>query len=757
MKKIFYFLLIITSTLISQEKTGSISGKIIDQSTKQPLSAANVLLLETNYGAVSNNNGEFVISNVPVGNYKIRASMIGYKSVIKSDVVVHTGKPAIVNFELGETVIELSGIEVTSDYFQKDPNEATSVTNFTYEEIRRAPGGFEDVVRALSVLPGIAQADAGRNDLIVRGGAPSENLYVVDGITVPNINHFGSQGATGGPLSYIDLNYVEGTTFSSGGFSALYGDKLSSVLKIDLRDARNDRIGGKANISATQFGLSAEGPITENSGFIFSARRSYLDFIFKAAGFGFVPEYYDVLTKFNYNFDKRNSLSYIFISAFDNVKFFNETSDQRYSNSRTLGNDQIQYVTGLNFRHLFNKGFYKISLNRNYVDYNFSQKDSLQNPIFLNKSLEAENNLTADILYKINPASEITSGAAVKLIKFRADVKFPAFVTTFGDTLTLNELYVKDNFIKSNAFAQFSTIFKNKIKANIGARVDFFSGIEKSFSLSPRFSLSYLITDLTSLNFASGIFKQSPSYIWLKGNEQNRNLKMIEANHLVLGLEHKIRKDVLLKLEGYLKYYKNYPASQLRPYLVLANTGAGFSGSEDNFSSFGLEPLVSEGKGNVRGLEFLAQKKFSEIPLYGIFSLTYSEANFTALDGIERRGNYDQSWIINLSGGYIFNEKWEASAKFRYATGKPYTPFNFDGTQNVEFYNSVRTNPLHSLDVRVDRRWNFESWNLIAYIDVQNIYNRNNVSFIRWDARENKVDEDSSIGILPSIGITIEF
>jgi hypothetical protein len=167
--------------------------------------------------------------------------------------------------------------------------------------------------------------------------------------------------------------------------------------------------------------------------------------------------------------------------------------------------------------------------------------------------------------------------------------------------------------------------------------------------------------------------------------------------------------------------------------------------------------LTSEGYGTSRGVELSIQKKSTNEPLYGIMSLTFSETNFTALDGVSRAGTYDQRVIANLSGGYIFDEKWEASFKFRFATGSPYTPFNPDGTQSVSNYNTERFDPYHTLDLRVDRRWNFETWSLITYIDIQNIYNRKNQTSIRWDARENRVDDESSIGLLPSIGVSIEW
>jgi len=754
--KLIALIYIFSNITLGQENSGSIMGKVVDATTKKPIPGVNIFLLGTNIGAATNEEGNYTIKNIPVGNYQIRASAIGFDAITKTDAVVNSARPAMIDFQLKESIIELDNVVVTSDFFQNNPTEVNSVRNFSYEEIRRAPGGFEDVVRALSILPGVAQADAGRNDLVVRGGAPSENLFLVDGFPVSNINHFGTQGASGGPLSYVNLDFVRETSFSTGGFSALYGDKLSSVLTIDLREGRKDKLGGKATISATQFGLNAEGPISEKASFLFSARRSYLDFIFKAAGFGFVPEYYDVLTKFNYNFDTRNSLSFLLVGAFDNVRFFNDTEDQRYNNSRALASDQIQYLTGFSFRHLFDKGFYTISLSRNFVDYETTQRDSLLNPIFMNVSKEKENTLRGDIIYKLSSKSEFNIGASVKFIQFNADVKLPFFRTTFGETLNITSLTDKANFWKSDLYFQYSGFYFSRLRLNMGIRLDYFNEITDNLSISPRLSLAYMLTDKATLNFSTGIYHQSPSYIWLIADSKNKDLKQIKVNQYISGIDYRLRNDINVRLEGFYKDYSNYPTSISRPYLVLANTGAGYVGADDNYSSFGLEQLSSDGNGYARGIELSLQKKSSDIPHYGVLSLTYSESFFKALDGIKRPGSYDQKWIFNVSAGYIFNERWEASMKFRFATGKPYTPFNFDGSQTVALYNSDRLPDLHSLDIRIDRRWNFTDWALITYIDIQNIYNRNNISFYRWDARTQSVDKTSNIGILPSIGVSLE-
>ena len=748
-------ILLFNSISFAQENSVNIYGKVIDKLTKQPLPGANVLVLNTNLGASTDLSGKFEIKNLAPGEHLLRASIIGYKSVTKSGIMVMSGFPSEVLFELEEEAVQLEDIVVKSSLFEKNRLDLTSTNGFSKEEIRRSPGGFEDVIRALSVIPGVAQADAGRNDLIVRGGAPSENLYLIDDYRVPNINHFGTQGATGGPLSYINLDFVSGTTFSTGGFPVLYGDKLSSSLSINLRKGRQDRIGGKATISASQFGLNLEGPISNNSQFIFSARRSYLDFIFKAADFSFVPEYWDFLGKTDIEVDKNNTLSALVISAIDNVNYFNDTQDQRYDNSKIIGSAQFQYLAGIKFRHLIDNGFIKITLSRNYVDYDTQQRDSLLIPVFTNKSKEIENSFNAGLTYKLSGNTDLTLGGSAKLIEFKANILLPTFKTTFNDSLPVTKLDTSTTYYKNAIYLNLNSLLLNKFIVNLGIRGDYFNVLKNKFYISPRFSISYLLTDITRINFSTGIYYQSPSYIWLIGNAINTQLRNMKVDQFIFGFDNYLSDDALIKVEGFYKKYSDYPVSAIRPYLIMANTGAGFA--DENYESFGLEPLLSKGNGKARGVEVSLQKKLSDSPYYGIASLTYSVADYKALDKVERRGTYDQTWIISLSGGYKFNNEWEGSLKFRYSTGKPYTPYNIDGTQDASYYNSLRFPGNHSLDIRLDKLWFFSDWTLITYIDIQNIYNRKNITGVRWDVRTQKPEFNESIGILPSIGISAVF
>jgi CarboxypepD_reg-like domain/TonB-dependent Receptor Plug Domain len=741
----------------SQTKTGILRGTVINGMTKEPVVGANVVLNGTTLGASTNANGTFDIFTIPVGNYGIRVSAVGYKPIVKTDIVVSSGKPASLSIEMMETVVEFEGVTVTTEFFQKNDESPISLQTLGAEEIRRLPGGLEDVVRAVSILPGVAQVQAGRNDLIVRGGAPSENLFVVDNIEVPNINHFGTQGASGGPLSFINLDYVNETTFKTGGFGAQYGDKLSSVLTIDLKDGRTDKLGGKVTIAATQFGLNLEGPVDQDGSFIFSARRSFLDFIFKAAGFGFVPEYWDFLGKATFHLSEHDRLTVVGVAALDDVKQFNETEKKRFDNSRILASDQKQAVGGVSWRHLLGRGYTSVTLGQSYVDYDTRQNDSLLTPIFTNKSLEYESSLRGDIVYQFSKTAELSGGVQGKVIRFWSDLFLRPFTSSLGGAAFGAHSTYDTTAYKAALYVQYSQQL-DRLRVTAGVRADYFNAITNSSAFSPRITASYALDEITNLTCSAGRYHQAPAMIWLVSNPAvNAHLEHIRVDQLVAGWERLLRNDVKLSLEAYYKDYGKYPVSLTRPYLVMANTGAGFGGAEEGFASYGTDPLASIGTGRSRGVEFFLQKKSSDVPYYGLVSISYNVAEFTALDGIERPGSFDQRWIVNVGGGYIFNERWEAGMKFRYATGRPYTPFNVDGTQDPALYNTERIVANHSLDVRLDRRWMFIGWSFIAYVDIQNIYNRKPVDVPRYNQELKQTEQLSSIGILPSIGLSAEF
>ncbi len=747
----------ITRTGFAASTTGAIQGKVYDAVTQEPLLGAAVIILATQRGTAADELGVFSLDNLPPGSYRLQASYLGYQALLKTDVIVLPGRQTEIMFALQPAAVQLSEVTVKPTYFTGSSRAEVSSQSLSYEEVRRSPGGQEDVVRAISVLPGVVQTTAGRNDLIVRGGAPSENLYMIDNLEVPNINHFGTQGATGGPLSFVNLDFVRDVTFSTGGFDAKYGDKLSSVLNIEIEDGRTDRIGGKLNLSATQFGLNAEGPLSRKGSFLFSARRSYLDYFFRAAGFGFVPEYWDFLAKTTHRIDSRNEFSTLTIGVLDNVRFFNETADQRYDNSRVLGSSQNQYYSDFEWRHTFRGGFVRTSLGRTFSKYDYEQADSLGRSLFASASREGQTSLRSDAVFRLGSKTELSFGAQGKLAQLDGSLKLFDSQTDFGDSLTASRTDWNTSGFKSAGYLQGSYAAAPWLRIKTGVRVDGFDMIQNRTVVSPRASARLQLARHTAFNISGGTYYQAPSYIWLASNPDNRRLRHLRADQIVAGVEQLLREDTRLRVEVYRKNYTDYPVSLDRPYLVLSNTGAGFGGSEEGYASFGFDPLVSRATGYSQGVEFLAQKKFSEIRCYGIASLTLSKTEFTGLDGIRRRGAFDQPVIFNLSGGYKPDDRWEFGTRFRLGSGTPYTPIQADGTRNVSDYNRDRLPWNHSLDVRIDRHWSFNGWSLITYLDIQNIYSRKNVQRYRWDDREQTVITEDGLGILPSLGISAEF
>lgn len=752
LKWLFFFMLSAT-TLFSQ--TGKITGYVFDKIENTPLIGANVLVSGTTYGAASDINGYFEILSVPVGTYSVQATVIGFIPQVRTDIVVSSVKPAVLNFQLESTVLTGEGVVVKPNYFLDAVEKPISSRMQTNEEIRRLPGGLEDVVRAISILPGVAQVQSGRNDLIVRGGAPSENLYVIDGLEISNINHFGTQGAAGGPLSFINLDFVDNTLFSTGGFGVRYGDKLSSVLTLDLKNGRTDRIGGKGTISASQFGFDIEGPLKDKGSFFFTARRSYLDFIFKAAGFGFVPEYWDFMGKANYKLSSKDELTILGILALDRTKFFNDTPEKRYTNSRILGSSQDQMLAGLTWRHLFRGGYSTLTIGQTEIDYDFFQYDTLKNPIFLNKSIEKENTVTGNLVYNLSNALEINWGLQGKQVKTSNDILMPGFVSDFGENIAV-DLDVTDSGAKYASWFQTTANF-NRIKLILGLRWDQMNFYGAKNVFSPRGTFNYALFDQTQVSLHLGSYYQAPSLIWLNANPQNQSLDFIQTDQYILGVEQLLQEDLQLTIEGYYKDYSNYPSSLTRPYLVMANTGAGFGGSNDGFASFGLDPLANIGSGWARGIELFVQKKLSERPWYGILSVSYNQSKFKGLDGISRPSSYDQRWILNIGGGYVLNKNWEFGFKSRFATGRPYTPYNADYTKSSTLYNTERVQNNWILDLRADRFWYFDRFVLITYADIQNVLNRDIYDVPRYNAFDDELETGGSIGILPSIGISIEF
>lgn len=756
------FILIISNNIFSQ--TSEITGRVIDKSNQLPVGEVAVALIKGGSiitGRETYENGFFKITDVEVGEYSLRFNQIGYVTLLLDNIVVNSGSPTNVLVEL--EIVSTDEIVVEENRFVMPDDLVNSFKKLQYEEIRRTPGGFEDIGRVVQILPGVSFVNDGRNDLIVRGGAPSENLFLVDNTFIPNINHFGSQGTTGGPVSIINLELVKEVDFLTGGFSARYGDKLSSVLEIKFREGNREKFISDINLSATGFGAVIEGPIgnRKKGSWILSARRSYLDLIFNASGFGFVPEYSSVQFKGVYDFDEKNSLTVNAIGNLDKVTFNNDEEENRQDNENILKNNQTGYVNSFQFRTVLSKrSFALFNLGRTFTKFDYSGRDANFNEIFKNKSKEGETSLKAEYFLTPGVNTQIQAGGSFRFVNFENDILQDSDTSYFinpesGKRYVFPALNLNgDNYTdKAYLFTQISQNIYKGIKLNLGLRYDYFEFLNDKNYLAPRASILFPVTKKLNLSFAYGIFYQSPSYLWLIANEKNRNLKDIKAAHYVTGIEYFISTDWRMTIEAYYKNYSDYPVSTLRPYLILANNGGNFEERDD----FGLEQLTSAGTGFARGIEFFLQKALTE-NFYGLVNLSLFEVKYKALDGIERQSDFNNQYLFTITGGYQLGDGWEAAAKFRLAGGRPYTPINpYDGTQLVSEYNTARLPDYSRLDLRVDKKINFEKWTFVTYIDIQNALNKKNVTDREWNKYERRIEDNESIGLLPTIGINAIF
>jgi hypothetical protein len=729
---------------------GSIVGSVFDRQTKQPIPSANVVVLGSSLGASTDENGQFTISKIPSGTYHIQVSVLGYKRVEDSVTVRGGNEPVGREFPLVEEHIQLEGVQAQVGLFSHASDAPLSTRTFSNSEVKNTAGGLDDLMRAARILPGVAQAKADRTDLMVRGGASSENLYLVDNIEVPYINHFSTQGAGGGAVSIMDMDQISGSSFSSGGFGARYGDKLSSVLDIKLRDGSTDRMRAKATVSFAQLGLNVEGPLAQDGSYLLSVRKSYLDFAFKLYGFGFAPQFTDYLGKATYSLGAADKLSLMVIGATDRIKFYNDTDEKRYENSRLMFTNQDHYVAALTLRHLFSNGYGTLTVRHARSGFEYFQFSEALNPQFQSSSTENETSVRGDLVVQYSGSTELNVGAELKDLNVRSVIEL-----IYLGKAPVSDI-LEENPGKAAVYGQFTTAFDN-LKVTFGVRGSYFSILEHNIALAPRLSATFAFSPTTNLTMSIGQFYQSPSYIWLATNQFNRGLSPIGVNQIILGLQHVISEDLEISLEGYFKQYYNYPTSLNHPSLVMVNTGSGAGGMGEGYASFGLDSLVSCGRGFSRGIEFSMQKKMSDVPCYGMMSVSYSETRFAALDGISRPSDFDQRIILNVSGGYMMGKSWELSGRFRFYTGRPYTPFGSNGSQRNQEYNSARVGFNHQLDLRIARHWALGPAVLETYLDVQNVYNRKPTDAPYWSQRRKRVEQAPSLGIVPTVGVAIQF
>ncbi|MES3035180.1 MAG: TonB-dependent receptor [Gemmatimonadota bacterium] len=739
--------------------SGLIDGRVRAGPTKQPIANASIRVAGTEYVAVSGDDGRFRL-RATAGVVRLEVRAIGFAPVVRTDVVVSAGKPVTLVIDLQPRVVQLTTVDVAPGYFEPSRESPVSTQRFTAEEVRRTPGTQEDVIRALSIVPGVGVTTAGRNDLVVRGGAPFENLFVVDNIEVPNLNHFGTQGSTGGPVSLIPIELVKDAALSAGGFGVRYGDRTSSATTLALREGNRERIATTLNLSATGFGAIVEGPLPNDGSLVVSVRRSYLDFVFNAAGFPFIPSYTDLTLKAVQRPSPRDEVTFLLVGARDRITFRNDDADDRFENSTVLGSSQDQYFSGLTWTRLVSRGVVTTTLGRTWSRFDAAQRDSSDppQPIFGARSTEGETSLRTDVTVQLSPRTEVGAGLIAKYAgSLQYDITLPGAARRDDDGVP-RALRVDTTFsaFRQAGYLQGSRLLTDRVRLTLGLRGDWYAFLRDAIRVAPRGSLAWTVDAENTLTASAGRYFQAPQPIWLVGDAQNvRTLEPLRADQVVLGWQRLLRPDLKFQIETYTKAYADYPARLFRPRAVLQP-----SGFDDvtNDIPYGLEPLVGSATGTVRGVEVLLQKRLSDVPVYGLVSASMNRTRFRSLDGTTTVGAFDAPLVFNALLGWRPNPRWEFSGRVRSATGLPTTPFGSDGRLDFTRYNAgPRLPTFFALDVRLDRRFVFRRSQLVTYLDVQNATARKNISQVAWDARLGAPKANESLGLLPSIGVNWEF
>jgi len=808
-KSFFSIFLLLGHIGLLAQTTGIIRGNLKDKNTQETIIGGTVIIEGTNLGATTDIDGNYRIS-LPIGTYNVKAQYIGYTTLIKYNIVVSSGNAQEVNFELIPSSSELGEVEVK---FEKGKSAVAtdmitplSVQQLTTEEIKSNPGGNFDVSRVVQTLPGVGGSSGGaaRNDIIIRGGAPNENVYYLDGIEIPILNHFQTQGSSGGAQGILNVSFIEELKLSSSAFDARYDNALASTFIIKQREGNPERISGNLRASLTEAVATLEGPIGKKTTFLVSARKSYLDLLFKLIDLPIRPNFYDFQYKVTHKINDKTTLTAIGLGAIDRFSFATTktSTPENIFLVRSLPYiNQWNYTTGFVLRRKFKGGFMNYSASRNMFNnaldkYEDGKVIEAQRTFKL-QSQEIENKFRFDINMYVN-GWKITGGVLAQYVKYNTDLysKISNEKRDSAGNILSPEIIIRTknaiDFSKYGAFAQAAkNLFHNRLLLSAGIRTDMNSfmtqGLNPLKTLSPRLSVAYHINSKFDLTASVGTYYKIPTYTSLgyknsAGEYVNKSMKYIRSTHYVLGTQYLPNAALRFTVEGFYKRYSNYPVS--------AATGVSLANQGSDFGAIGSEKVTSTGNGETYGFEFFVQQKLIKKIFY-VVSYTFVRSKFSGTSDVLIPSSWDNRNLLSATVGYYFKKGYEVGIKYRYAGGLPYTPYDLSSSQqnflllgkgvlDNSKLNTERLKAFNQLDLRIDKRINYKKTSFDIYIDIQNLFafsnegnpdylfkrNADNTGFETTDGNPIKQDgsnavpvvlENKSATVVPSIGLLFEF
>ena len=739
-KNVLLLLLLGLLTTVSAQPTHRIKGTVIDKASRQPLEFINVLVLGLGRGGVTDAEGHFNIGEVPPGIYRLQASAVGYKTILTPEYIVST-KDLTIQIETEENLTELEGVTVTASPFRRDPESPVGLRIIGLQEIEKSPGANRDISRIVQSYPGVAFSPAGyRNDLIVRGGSPSENRFYLDGVEIPNINHFSTQGASGGPVGIINADLIREVNFYTGAFPTDRGNAMSSVLDFKLRDGDMERNSLKATLGASEVSLASNGHIGKKTSYLVSVRQSYLQFLFDMLGLPFLPTFTDAQFKLKTRFNANNELTILGLGGIDNMKLNTKLDGEKaeYILSYLPKIQQETFTLGAVYRHYAGIHVQSVVVSHSYLNN--------RNTKYLNNDESSADNLSLklrSVEQETKFRIENTSTFGNWKINFGANLDYSQYTNTTFQRVYIDEGRTFDyhTYLGMWRWGIFGTInyatTDERFTASLGLRTDannFSSGMKgMGDQLSPRLSLSYRLTDGLYLSGNAGLYYQLPPYTGLgfkdnNGAWVNKYLRYMSVSQESLGLSWHPGNTFELSAEGFYKQYDKIPFS-IADGIPLACKG-------NDYGVIGNEALSSTAQGRAYGIEILMKwliaKKLNLASSFTLFKSEYrnnKQSEYIA-------SAWDNRYIFNMSGTYNFPHNWSLGMKISCIGGAPYTPYdveksslvtawNAQGRPYYDYtkYNTGRLPAFGQLDVRVDKTFYLKRCMLGFYIDLQNVTN----------------------------------
>ncbi|MDX2414889.1 MAG: TonB-dependent receptor, partial [Bacteroidales bacterium] len=753
-----------------------------------------VQILGTTTGAMTDFDGNFSFTGIVPGYKQLKASSVGFEPGVSTEFLLTRDNSPSIDISLIEMVTGIDEVVVKASPFRKRIESPVSVRIIGIQEIEKNPGGNRDISKVIQSFPGVASTPAFRNDVIVRGGGPNENRFYLDEIEIPYLNHFSTQGASGGPVGIINVDFIQELNFYSGAFPASKGNALSSVLSFRQIDGNSEKMKYRATLGASDLGLTIDGPTGKNSSLIMSVRRSYLQFLFSAIGLPFLPSYNDFQFKHKTKIGNKGELTVLGIGALDDFelnKEANETEYQRYILDYIPVQKQYSYTFGIKYKNYRDSGYDTWILSRSFLNNNqykyLGNEEIESNKLLDYKSREGENKFRYERVTQYESGLKIDYGINFENVLYRNNTMQKLFIGT--DVIP----YSRDIDFRTNKYAlhaQASQAFYNRrLSLSAGVRFDGSSYSSEMANplrnFSPRISASYSLSSDLSFNFNIGRYQQLPPYTSMGYADtnnvllnKNNGLKYIISDHVVAGIEFLPNENFQITLEAFYKHYRDYPFS-VKDSIPLASKSA-------DYGVFGDEEVMSVSDGRSYGLELLGRiKNLNGLNL--VFSYTWVRSEFKDLMDNYIPTSWDNRHLFNITATKSVFKNWDIGLKWRFVGGAPYTPFDTDfsslksawdlqgrGYLDYSSYNTERLRSFHQLDMRVDRSFYFNKWSLMLYVDIQNLYNfqadqppilirQSDVSGQPLsdptfpDRYLLKYIDGSSGTVLPTLGVIIEF